>query len=193
LVDPGAVVYDVGAHVGQYTLLASQRVGSDGRVLAIEPFPRNLRMLRRNLAINHIANTFIVEAAASNARGVAHFQEGPDTEASMGHLTEAGGEIEVATVRIDDLVASGYPAPNVVKMDIEGGEGEALLGMQDTLRSLHPAIFLATHGEQVHAACVTLLESMGYTFEVLGSPDELLATAKWGSGRQRLRRSSGSR
>src|SRR5436190_10169916 len=65
---PGAIVVDVGAHVGYNTIYASRRVGPSGRVVAIEPAADNLRILRENVAINGIAN-IVVEPVAAGAGG----------------------------------------------------------------------------------------------------------------------------
>src|SRR5215475_6071597 len=51
---PGASVYDVGANVGIYTLLASDKVGPSGKVYAFEPVERNLRYLRQHIALNRL-------------------------------------------------------------------------------------------------------------------------------------------
>jgi SAM-dependent methyltransferase len=50
----GAVVYDLGANVGYYTLLAAMLAGAEGKVFAFEPLPRNLEYLRRHLVLNRI-------------------------------------------------------------------------------------------------------------------------------------------
>src|SRR5574341_673203 len=63
----GDVVYDIGAHVGFYTLLASELVGPSGQVIAFEPLPRNLGYLHRHLALNSCKNVTVIEAAVGNA------------------------------------------------------------------------------------------------------------------------------
>lgn len=98
-----------------------------------------------------------------------------DIERSQGKLAETGSTT-VRTVSIDDLVEGGFPAPDVVKMDIEGGEVSALAGMARVIRRHRPTIFLATHGAEVHRHCLALLASSDYSVRELGSPDELLAT-----------------
>ncbi len=69
----GMVVYDIGAHVGFYTLLAAECVGAKGEVVAFEPLPRNLRLLRQHLALNGYANVSVIEAAVADASGTATF------------------------------------------------------------------------------------------------------------------------
>lgn len=60
LVKRGDIVFDIGAHVGFYTLLASELVGKNGKVLAFEPLPRNLSYLKRHLKLNNCQNVEIL-------------------------------------------------------------------------------------------------------------------------------------
>jgi len=98
----------------------------------------------------------------------------------MGSVSEAG-TIEVLAVSLDAVVfEQRLPAPDVIKMDIEGGEVHALAGAQRVLKAFHPAVFLATHGADIHQTCCSLLRDMGYVLEAidgrrLDETDELLA------------------
>jgi FkbM family methyltransferase len=75
---------DVGANVGYYTLFASRIVGRGGRVLAIEPAPRNVAYLRRHVQINRCANVTILPIACADVAGVEAFASGHN--AATGHL-----------------------------------------------------------------------------------------------------------
>lgn len=165
---PGDVVYDVGANVGYYTLIASRQVGALGTVVACEPVPRNLDYLRAHLHRNGCTNTAVVAAAVSDAVGTESFAV--DEHPAMGHLASVG-ELVVDTLTIDAL-ADGHPPPDVIKMDIEGAEYLALSGASRTLAEFRPRIFLATHGAGVQERCVQLLETAGYGFEWLGRGDD---------------------
>ncbi len=178
-VSEGGVVYDVGAHVGFYTLLASVLVGPRGRVFAFEPFAANLVYLREHLRLNRIENVTVFQAAVSNTCGTALFDEGPTS--STGHMSPSG-KLQVETIAIDELVSRGeLPAPNYIKMDIEGAEALALSGASSTLAQFHPTIFLATHGSSVHQECCRLLRALDYDLQPidgkpLDSSKEILAT-----------------
>jgi hypothetical protein len=63
VIRPGDIVFDIGAHVGFYSLLASKMVGPQGRVFAFEPVQRNLYYLHRHLQLNRIANVTVVQTA----------------------------------------------------------------------------------------------------------------------------------
>jgi FkbM family methyltransferase len=170
---PGHVVYDLGANVGFYSLLASVLVGPQGRVFSFEPAPRNLLLLRKHLALNGIINCTIYEAAVSDSKGFANFN--PAGDWSEGHLTaESANSFTVPTVSLDGLVLSGeLPLPQVMKCDIEGAEYSALKGAVKVLQEAAPVIFLSTHGSEVRRNCHDLLANLGYSLCSLdGSPPE---------------------
>jgi FkbM family methyltransferase len=162
----GQVVYDVGAHVGYYTLLACSRAG---HVYAFEPLPRNLGFLRRHLELNGIENCTVVTAAAGERDGTAHFKSGGGSY--LGRIAD-DGELAVPVVSLDAF-AKTHAKPDVIKMDIEGAERSALLGMEEILKS-RPTIFLSTHGREIHEECCALLKEAGYQLQFL-APDEIVA------------------
>jgi FkbM family methyltransferase len=159
-VGAGDVVYDIGAHVGFYTLLASGLVGSKGRVVAFEPLSRNLEYLYRHLLLNNINNVVVVESAVMDYDGAAKLLEGSNRSVSSVH---PDGTIPVRAVTLDHLVfTEGLERPTVIKIDIEGAEYAALMGAEKILKQCRPTIFLATHNSEVHANCCALLTKMGY-------------------------------
>jgi len=160
-INPGMIVYDVGAHVGFYTMLASCRVGSSGKVIAFEPLPRNINLLKRHLALNGCGNVSVAEWAVSDRPGLAWFTANPE-RSFEGHLS-AGGDFQVQAVTLDDLWSGGkLPIPDVIKIDVEGAEHDALLGARQLLKARHPLIFLATHSVEKHSQCCRLLLNLGY-------------------------------
>jgi FkbM family methyltransferase len=163
-VKPGEVVFDVGANVGWYTLLASALVGNTGRVYAFEPLPENLMYLRHHLELNHIENVEVIAAAVADAPGTALFE--PGETRSIGRIVAKGG-FPVRVVSLDDLIAAGQlPQPDCLKVDVEGAEGRVLEGAIGLLRH-RPRLFLATHGNTVHDGCIALLESLRYSIKIL--------------------------
>ena len=103
-VKTGGVVYDIGANVGFYTLLASVLVGETGRVVAFEPLLANLDYLGRHLALNNIRNTQVIEAAVSDENGRAMFSE--VSERSSGHL-DYTGKLEVRQLSLTRCMRTG--------------------------------------------------------------------------------------
>lgn len=161
-VRPGATVYDVGANVGIYSLLAGLRTGPGGKVYAFEPAQRNLRYLHRHVELNHAQNCLILESAVSNTDGMCRFSAAP-WDFSMGHLAP-DGELPVPSVTLDTCVygEKALRPPEVMKIDVEGGELQVLEGATKAIAEFHPALFLEVHGSQLHVACRDFLASRGY-------------------------------
>jgi FkbM family methyltransferase len=180
LVPSGGVVWDVGAHVGFYTLLAARLVGPAGRVVAFEPFPRNQAFLHRHIDLNALGNVDVIEAAVGEKCGPGSFSEGGNS--STGSLFGVSDGIAVRVVTLDSMLSNAASRPpHVIKMDIEGGELEALRGADELLSTSRPAIFLATHSRELHGACIEHLHRKRYSIAGLNGrsimdTDELIAT-----------------
>jgi FkbM family methyltransferase len=180
---PGYTVYDLGANVGFYSLLASVLVRPEGRVFSFEPVERNLELLRKHLSMNKVRNCSVWDAAVGRVNGTATFDLGSNS--SSGHLTDApNGKTTVRVVELDGLVASGtLLPPDLIKCDIEGAEFDALSGASDILANYGPTIFLATHGSEVKQQCLTLLADLNYQLKSvdersLKETDDVLAIRK---------------
>ncbi len=167
LITEGSVVFDIGAHVGFYTLLAATLVGPRGHVYAFEPAPANIHYLKTHLRINRVTNVSVIEKAVSDRNGVVSFVEGPSS--AMGHFAAQGGT-EAPTVSLDDLFLRGeIPAPDFIKMDIESAEWLALKGAENLLRDRRPTIFLSTDVYDLHRRCCEFLESLGYQLQPINA------------------------
>jgi FkbM family methyltransferase len=178
IIHQGSVVFDLGAHVGFHSLLASVLVGSQGKVYAFEPMPNNLYYLKKHIRINDIKNITVIDAAVSDSSGIAYFQE---NECSFQGNLASQGNIEVQTVSLDEMISQGrIPNPDYIKMDVEGAELKVLNGAKTLLNQLKPTIILATHGDEVQKECRSFLKSLGYCLQSInGKPlevsDEILA------------------
>lgn len=162
---PGATVYDIGANVGIYSLLASSLVGPSGTVYAFEPLARNLRYLRRHIALNQLQNCVVLELAVSNLEGTRRFSAA-SWDYSMGRLSPKG-EISVQSITLDSCIygEKGLRPPDLVKIDVEGAELEVLQGGARVLTEFHPAVFVEIHGALLHADCRAFLVAKGYRIE----------------------------
>lgn len=155
-----STVFDIGGQVGFYTLLASRRVGREGKVYVFEPLTRNLVYLQKHLDLNKSGNVTVVEAALSYKNGYAFLDPGPDGEKAQ---HSSSGQLRVWTCTLDTLLELGkIPLPDTIKMDVGGGEFAALTGAKALLSRAHPTIFLTTHGDIAHRECCAFLEMLGY-------------------------------
>jgi FkbM family methyltransferase len=138
LVVPGMTVIDLGANIGYYTLLASRLVGPEGRVFAFEPDPDAFLYLERNVARNRCTNVAAVnQAVVDRVDAVSLVRAGPE----RGFVSERqSSAVSVDAVTLDAFFGRlGWPAVNFMKIDIEGSEEQALVGMEELLRR-NPAI-----------------------------------------------------
>jgi FkbM family methyltransferase len=152
---PGMTVFDVGANVGYVTLLLAKATFPGGRLFAFEPLPSNLDRLRANLALSGLENrVVVVPAAVTDRAGRAPFLV--HASGGMGKIEGAAGRpedypsrLEVDTTDLDSFVYErGHPLPNLIKLDIEGGEVLALPGMRRLLQQARPVLLLELHGPE---------------------------------------------
>ena len=149
---PGMVFFDVGANLGQYTLLAARQVGTKGQVHSFEPSPRMFAELEFNVALNNftdicVLNPFAVADKPGRAN-LSRYEPGKEVFGSIGSNTRKEGAIigyyDIETITLDEYVAkSGISHIDLIKMDIEGAEFLALRGSESVLsRTDAPAIIL---------------------------------------------------
>ena len=167
-IKPGDVVYDIGANVGFYTLIASKLITNTGRVYAFEPLPRNLIYLKKHIELNHITNVEIFDVALSDTVGMLSFQEGPSH--AMGRISQAGS-LQVKSTTVDKSFSEhNMKPPTHLKIDVEGGESKALLGSEQLLKNYSPQLFVAIHGSDQYQLCTQILTNWGYQIEILEHP-----------------------
>jgi FkbM family methyltransferase len=146
LLAPGMRVADVGANIGYYLLLIESVVGPTGRVVCFEPEAANLRELRRNALVNGFANVEVVAAAAGAANGTVALRTGINAA-----IVEPGaGDCTVALVSLDAALAE---AVDLVKIDVEGYEGQVLAGARRLLAERRPALWLEIHPAMLAPPC----------------------------------------
>jgi FkbM family methyltransferase len=152
---------DLGANIGLTSLWFAHRYGCK-TVIAVEPSPANAHIVRLNLESNHV-NAQVVEAAVGARDGTAYFQD--DVDSNLGHLASDGGR-EVPVVSMEtllDRLPSGAEV-DVVKMDIEGGEGPLLrenLAWLGRVRSL----IAEFHPELIdYQAAIRSIEGQGFRY-----------------------------
>jgi len=161
-VKPAQIVFDVGAHVGYFTVLMAGLVGHRGHVYAFEPRPINLSFLKRHLRANAITNVSVHDCCVGDEARRVLFDT--HTGTGTGRLSE-GGDLSTSMVAIDDEVGSGrLPTPDLIKVDVEGSETLVLRGALGTLAKRLPDLILAVHSDKLEKECRALLEPLGYQF-----------------------------
>jgi FkbM family methyltransferase len=172
----GGTVVDAGANWGYFTLIAAAACGSHGRVFALEPDPRHLDALRRNVSLNGFTHVRTLGAAAAAVDGTVTLVGYADGDANRGVSRMATPSDTVPAVRRFDVPATtidaiteGMTEVNLVKIDVEGAEDLVLQGMQAGLAcrryraillELHPTLLAERRVDP--DACVRRLQDAGY-------------------------------
>lgn len=152
ILKPGMVVFDIGANIGYYPLMELGLIGSEGSLLAIEPSPSNINLLKKNLKLNGHGNIEVVAGAVSNKNGTAKFYLSEFSNLNTFHPTGSGESfvsgkaIDVETFTVPKLVDK-YGPPDLIRMDVEGHEVEVINGMLDAIQSglIRPMVIFETH------------------------------------------------
>lgn len=132
---PGMTFIDIGAHVGYFTLLGAKCVGCEGKVYAFEPVVRNFDMLKTNVELNGYTNVSLVRMAASDKNGSRTMRLSVDSAFHSLKLDAGKNSEIVKTITIDHFCRRHKIGKvDVVKLDVEGGELDALKGMKNTIR-----------------------------------------------------------
>lgn len=160
---PGDIALDLGANQGIFCCAFAAAVGSTGRVIAVEPIPRQVERLRTNITINGFGQCEILQKAISNGTGVAKLSlAAGDTSASI-LAEERGVSIAVETIGIDEIVRQcALEKVDFIKLDIEGAELLALAGASNTLRRFRPTLCLEAGNPEQFQEVRALLVSMDY-------------------------------
>ncbi|WP_238439737.1 FkbM family methyltransferase, partial [Frankia sp. AgB1.8] len=162
-VRPGAVVWDIGSNVGLSTFAAATAAGPSGHVLAVEPDTWLVGLLRRSAALpGDRAPVEVLAAAVGDVTGIGQLcvatrNRATSHLAGFGHRAKVRTTIPVPTVTLDDLL-SHAPAPDVLKIDIEGAELLALAGAHRVLAEARPTVICAVAGANARRARAMLAE-----------------------------------
>jgi FkbM family methyltransferase len=173
-VQPGMVIYDLGANVGYLSLLLARHVGAEGRVFAFEPLPANQQRLLANLRLNPELNIEFIAMAVANGSGRMAFKlhasdDMGKLEGSAGRQIEYADSIQVETVSLDDFAYREHnPVPSLVKIDIEGGEVLAVAGMKRLLAEAQAFLLIELHGPEAARAVWEALSGANYSLHRLG-------------------------
>jgi FkbM family methyltransferase len=177
----GMTVLDIGAHVGFFALAAAQRVGPGGKVVAFEPSPATLRVLRHHVRLNRWDNRISVEASvvSDQAGSVTFYTFDDSMAASLSkenvevlnvQRPELATPVEVPAVTLDEYCRSRGHRPNVIKIDVEGAELRVLKGAERLLRESNDlVIWCEVHPRQMEnlgdrvSELAPFLDRLGYS------------------------------
>lgn len=186
VVKEGDIVVDLGANIGYYTLLAARLVGKKGKVYAFEPEPINYSLLIKNIELNGYDNIVPVQKAVSNTAGTVRLflayksTEGHAIYQPNNAIYQPNNKkrefVEVESVTLDEFFKDKKCPINVIKMDIEGAEIAAFLGMGRLLReNKNLKLFVEFNPFRIRRSGVSpedfarmLLEDYGFSILAIG-------------------------
>jgi FkbM family methyltransferase len=187
LLKPGMIFFDVGAHVGQYSLVASERVSRNGQVHCFEPDPETYRWLLTNIQANHLGNVHSNQTAVAEETGDKPFflatpeDIGSNSLSPPSQLRDSGRTTLVHCITLDEYIERNrIPRVDVMKIDIEGAELPMLNGARKLLGSENAPLIVIEFEEERQKAfgnsCAVLAKALfnrGYQlFYAEGGMDE---------------------
>ena len=185
---PGAVFYDIGANAGFFSLLAAKCVGNEGEVFAFEPDPKNAETVKAQFHINGLRNCHLVEFAVGRELGMASFECARAEGKLVEGRTEGSIMVRVTTL---DAFLEDHRAPDVIRMDVEGSELDALQGGMKLFDSARPPVWLIElHGEKQARGVWDILTKQNYEITTIRGdkalsdniPSQIVAQKKRGGG-----------
>ena len=172
----GDIVVDIGAHMGRYTIISSKRVGTNGKVIAIEAHPGNFEMLNRNIKLNQLTNVIPLNYAVySKETKIKLYIPGEESGYTVYNTimsNRAGTEdkfVEVNANTLDCLLQLNQireEEVNWVKIDVEGAEFEVLKGATNVLsKSKDIALLIEVHGSDNYKPILNFLNLYNFKIE----------------------------
>lgn len=141
LIQDGDIVIDVGANIGEYSLIAAQKVKQNGQVISIEPLKETVQTLKNNFQLNNFSNFEIINKVIGNETKKVNLYKQLDggtmgfVDSSLtGRNFNKAGEVEMTTID-EILLTRNLENVKVMKIDIEGYEFELLKGAKESLKN----------------------------------------------------------
>ena len=166
MIAPDSTIIDVGANIGFLSIKFSKWISKKGLVIAIEPEPLNVQILKQTLGEKKISNVEVINGAAAEKEGTLFLKLNPLNPADH-RLSDQGIPIKAFT--IDSLLdGKGCLPVSLIKIDVQGAEPRVLQGAKNTISQYKPIIFIEIDDESLNAAGFTsnglidLLRSYGY-------------------------------
>ncbi|MDD3773733.1 MAG: FkbM family methyltransferase [Patescibacteria group bacterium] len=155
-----AIIWDLGAHFGYYSLIFA-RLATQGKVYAFEPDPEAFKRLLYHLKINRTKNVQALRLAVGEKNKSVFLGQKKGAGEPTNKIAAQGLSMKMA--KLDSLVQQKkIKKPDLIKIDIEGYGGEAVLGSLKTIRKQKPILIFSFHNDQEIKKTRKILEPLGY-------------------------------
>jgi FkbM family methyltransferase len=143
VIQPGWVVLDIGANIGWYSLMASKKVGSDGKIFAFDISLDEMKKLKRNVELNQLTTVEPLLIAMSDKPGKVFITETKSAGTTSLATAAQQGTIEIEATSLDHFVAQRQITRlDLIKIDIEGAEVGFLAGGKQSLQRFQPVLMM---------------------------------------------------
>lgn len=146
-INPETVAADVGSYHGLFAL-----IGANGKKsYAFEIDSDNMDRIKENIGLNPDKKVSLIEKAVWSEKTTLEIQTGKEQESRIGNSKE-----KIKTIVLDEFFKD-KEKPDIIKIDVEGAEGQVLKGTKSILEKFHPTLFVEFH-------CGSMLQNFGYSY-----------------------------
>ena len=167
------IIFDVGSHIGFFTINSAKKCGAGGKVFCFEPNPDTFHRLKKNIEINGLKNVNPNNLAISDKKGLIKLKIGESSEGSTimykGSLEFYSKDIEIESVTLDEFITSkNIKNIDILKIDTEGAEVLILKGAIKKTIPIVNKILIETHSIHLKKQCEEILtkEGLKFVFEI---------------------------
>lgn len=153
------VFFDIGANVGLHSYYVSKNIPSVD-IYSFEPLPENAEYIRQTIKANSFTKINLIECAVSSKSGETYFET--NTDNSRGNITNSPKDLKVKLISLDDFTQNKNVYPDVLKIDVEGAEGEVLEGARKLIASHKPIFIIELHSPEQDLYVAKFLHESDY-------------------------------
>ena len=139
------VFFDVGANVGLHSYYVAMHIPS-AKIYAFEPLTENVEYIRQTIKNNNLLAIELIESAVSDKNGETSFDV--NTDNSRGNITNTPTGLKVSLITLDQFCKENRVNPSLLKIDVEGAEGDVLKGSENLIASCRPTFIVELHSPE---------------------------------------------
>lgn len=165
LISPDDVVFDIGAHIGTYSIHAASVTNTD--IHAFEPHPDNIKRLRENIGLNNITDRVrVIESAVWKSEGEVKLAvKSSDTTHSVVKDAKPNRTITIESISLNTYCQENNITPDIIKVDVEGEGEDVIAGSDRILAMSRPLWIVEYHTDRERDAFITAFNRHNYSVQ----------------------------